>query len=269
MISRRRVASWPELWRFSRVSPACARLARAVVRAQFELFRSDERRWITRIEAEREILQVSDSEIEIVDCAAGSPERGGRPTVTRKVGEMCRSSSKSRRWASLLFRLVRDIRAVNLLEMGTCMGISAAYQAAALALNGKGRLVTLEGSESLAGIARDMFQRLGLGNVEVIVGCFQETLAEVLNGAGAPDYVFIDGHHQEEPTLEYFSRVICSTAPGALLVFDDIGWSDGMRRAWKKIESDQRVQATLDLGTLGLCIVGSPVRTRRCFSAAL
>ena len=64
--------------------------------------------------------------------------------------------------------------------MGTAVGISAAYQAAALALNGRGTFTTLEGAEPLADIARDNLRRLGLGMVEVVVGRFEDTLDAVL-----------------------------------------------------------------------------------------
>ena len=62
------------------------------------------------------------------------------------------------------------------LEMGTCVGISAAYQAAALNDNGAGRLVTLEGYAELAAEAQELWSNLGLSNVEVIVGRFAQTL---------------------------------------------------------------------------------------------
>ena len=48
----------------------------------------------------------------------------------------------------------------------TCLGVSAAYQAAALAADGDGRLVTIEGYEELAAQARVVWDRLGLRNVD-------------------------------------------------------------------------------------------------------
>gem|GEM_PF-6245102 len=43
----------------------------------------------------------------------------------------------------------------------------------------------------------------------------------------------------------------------AVLVFDDISWSRGMKRAWKVIETDDRVMISLNLTKLGVYVVGS------------
>ena len=43
-------------------------------------------------------------------------------------------------------RLVRELRPHSCLELGTGVGVSAGYQAAAMELNGVGRLLTLDGS---------------------------------------------------------------------------------------------------------------------------
>ena len=92
------------------------------------------------------------------------------------------------------------MRPGSCLEMGTAVGVSTAYQAAALRLNRHGSFVTIEGATSLADIARSNFQQLGLDTVEVVVGRFQDTLTEVLTSRQPVDYVFVDGHHDEQAT---------------------------------------------------------------------
>jgi len=154
--------------------------------------------------------------------------------------------------------------------MGTAVGISAAYQAAALKLNGYGTLVTLEGATSLADIAKKNFQHLGLDTVEVIVGRFQDTLPGVLTDRQPVDYAFIDGHHDEQATLAYFEQILPFLAETSLLVFDDIAWSEGMKRAWKTIAQDRRVGVAVDLGPgLGLCVIDTSVTKRRYFRIPL
>jgi predicted O-methyltransferase YrrM len=140
------------------------------------------------------------------------------------------------------------------LEMGTCVGISAAYQAAAFNDNGAGRLITLEGYDELAAEAQELWSNLGLSNVEVIVGRFAQTLEPVL-AAEPVDYAFIDGNHQEEPTVAYFNLVRSQCSTRALLIFDDIRWSDGMLRAWNRIRSHVDICSYADLGRLGFVIV--------------
>jgi hypothetical protein len=55
----------------------------------------------------------------------------------------------------------------------------------------------------------------------------------------------------------------------ALLVFDDIAWSPGMKRAWSTIVNDWRVATAVDLGPVGLCVVGGAPRGRRYFRIPL
>jgi predicted O-methyltransferase YrrM len=85
--------------------------------------------------------------------------------------------------------------------LGTCLGISTSYLAAALKLNLAGSVVTLEGAETKARLAAQNFRELGLSNVCTIVGRFQDTLDDVLEPI---KFAFIDGHHEESATLAYF-----------------------------------------------------------------
>jgi predicted O-methyltransferase YrrM len=139
--------------------------------------------------------------------------------------------------------------------MGTAVGISAAYQAAALRLNGGGRFATLEGAPTLAEIARANLGELGLDTVDVVVGRFGATLPSVLAARRPLDYVFVDGHHDGEATVAYFEQLLPHLAPRAYLVFDDVAWSDGMRRAWERIALDPRVSMVVDLGAIGVAVV--------------
>ena len=94
--------------------------------------------------------------------------------ITKAIGDACKTS-KSHFWSFLLFKLIREFKPSTCLELGTALGISACYQAAALKLNQAGNLTTLEGADSLALIAKQHFQALGLDNVRVVIGRFQDT----------------------------------------------------------------------------------------------
>ena len=201
----------------------------------------EERRWVARIEAERRRLESSpdvvhrsgDEPLTVADVSrASQPPRGGR----------------------FLHAAVRTFRPSRGVELGTCLGVSAAYQAAAMAADGDGRLVTIEGYEELAAQARVVWDRLGLRNVEAVVGRFGQVL-EPLVAADPVDYAYVDGNHHEEPTVGYFTVLRTHCDRRTLLVFDDIRWSDGMRRAWQRIHTDPAVTAHADLGRLGLVIV--------------
>ena len=225
---------------------------------------AEEKEWIEKIEFLREQLLGSSTEISIVDYGAGLPTSDPTPgemyqgrRVTTTVREICRTASVPRKWALLLFKLLRQFRPSACLELGTCLGISTAYQAAALELNQHGRIFTCEGDESLASLARENFERLGLENVLVRVGRFQDILGEVLREIGHLDFAFIDGHHEEQATLAYFKQVCPYFTANSVLVLDDISWSRGMRKAWDLIVADKRTGISVDLSRAGVCIIAS------------
>jgi predicted O-methyltransferase YrrM len=179
---------------------------------------------------------------------------------TVSVAKMGTGSSKGRNWALLLYRILRRFRPTSCVELGTCLGLSGAYQAAALKSNGAGRLVTIEGSDDAAAIARETtFARAGLGDTaEVVAGRFQDVLPDVLHRRAPVDYAFIDGHHEQDATLAYFDQLLPHLSAPALLVFDDIRWSDGMTAAWRQIQRHPRVRLAVDFVMMGVCVVGAP-----------
>ena len=221
------------------------------------------------IETLRAALLASDEQVTVVNFGAGRPGSTKTPAAMRRgrartgtVGQICQQASKPAAWAELLFTITRDHRPAHCMELGTSLGLSAAYQATALAMNGdgdqghRGTLHTLEGAEELAEIARRNLAGLGLDEVVVVTGRFDTTLDGVLQSLGTVDQAFIDGHHDEQATIDYFEQMIPRLTPGAVVVFDDISWSDGMRRAWRTIADDDRVRTSIGLRAVGICVMG-------------
>lgn len=239
-----------------RPEPAAEQLAAALEAGRTRRFEAAETEWIERIERRRSDLErMTDPVRTPVAELSGDPQ--DREVLEYSVGEVCRDASHPRLWAGILFSLVRRLRPRGCLELGSCLGISAAYQGAALELNGEGRLLSLEGSSERAAIAAESIEELALGQyVEVRAGRFASTLEAALGDVGTIDYAFVDGHHDEEATLEYFDEIAMRAAPGALVVLDDIRWSEGMERAWSRARGDSRVAVSADLGPVGLCLLG-------------
>ena len=255
---------------------ATKRIAESIRASLTASVTDDERSAIERIERLRSEMNSSTTEIRRRDYGAGG--RDSKRTkeqmlagveVVDTLGHLSQALSKPPLWCNFLFRLLRTTRPNRCIEMGTAVGVSGAYQATALKLNGHGKLVTLEGAASVADVARSNFQRLGLDSVEIVVGRFDETLPGVLAETRPVDYVFIDGHHDEKATLAYFEQILPFLADPAFLVFDDITWSDGMARAWETIAGDRRVGVALDLGPVGLCVVDKSISRRHHVSLTL
>lgn len=212
--------------------------------------------WHHRIEALRTRLRVDPAVLAFDDYGVPHRLAGNGPArrVERPVAAVCRSSAPAHQ-GRLLYHLARRLRPLACLELGTCLGISAAYLAAGLAEGGGGRLVTLEGGEALAARARTHLGGLGLAaRAEVVTGRFSETLPAVLERLPPLGLAFLDGHHDPEATRAYARQLRPHLAPGAVVVVDDVRWTPGMRRAWNDLAEEAAVST--DLLTVGLAVFG-------------
>jgi hypothetical protein len=218
-----------------------------------------ERRLFDQIEALREELVSSNETIEFKDFGAGEPGDNlskeqmetGR-VRTRGLRLLCEQTSHTYPWTHLMTKLAGRSDSGYCLELGTCIGIGASYMLAGLSFRGKGRLVTLEGAESFAKIAKRNFARLDLWNHDVVVGRFQDTLDKVLATRTPIHFAYIDGHHDGEATVGYFHTIAKAMGDDGLLLFDDIRNYESMRNAWQTICAHSRSQLVVDLGDMGI-----------------
>ncbi len=234
-----------------------------------------EKDWVEKIELIRKELLNSKKVITIEDYGAHAPnlnltdEDMYKGKILKKtVGEATKSSISYNK-GFLLFKLIREFKPSFCLELGTALGISASFQLAALEMNNKGRLITIEGAKSVAEIARENFKKLGLSRIYSEIGRFQDILELVINEVNPIDFVFIDGHHDEYATLNYFETIFPSLSDNAILVFDDIRWSKGMKRAWKTLINDARFKYTIDLFKIGICIISNSNNKKESFKSFL
>lgn len=218
-----------------------------------------ERDWVARIEASRESLLADETgtgpSFEVP--AQGEPGRFAMARRRTTVAVASEFMSLEPEWSVLLMRLVRELRPGACLELGTAFGISTAYQAAALDLNGGGSLTTIEGSAEWAERARANLDALGLGRVRVRVGPIEEALPDELAGSPALDFVFVDAEHQREPTLEHFETLLPHLADDAVVVLDDADWPE-MKRAQASIARHERVASSLTIGRFGVSVLAHP-----------
>lgn len=196
-------------------------------------------------------LQMSRNQdlIQVRDFGAGF---GGKLYKERTVSYITRNSSKPRRYARLLFRLVQHLRPKVMLELGTSVGISALYQSSAIP---ESKLITIEGCPQTAALARDNFRLFPELDIELLEGDFESVLPGLLASNPKVDYLFIDGHHKREATLKYIDLCFPALSEHAVIVVDDINWSDEMRELWRELVNDTRFTLTLDVFMLGILFV--------------
>lgn len=182
--------------------------------------------------------------------ADGSLGRGGPYDANQTVASACRVSKRAAP-ARLLYSLAAEYRPETLIELGTNVGISSAYFAAAGC-----NVTTLEASPYRLQVARKLHKSLEL-DIEYVEGLFSETLGPTLDRIAPVERAFIDGHHQYRPTLEYFETIAAKSAPGCVFIFDDIRWSDGMKRAWAELRKNPAFGTVADIGDMGVAILAT------------
>ena len=199
------------------------------------------------IEARRQQLLSSPASIRVTDFGAGSHTGAGRQ---RRLADIARTAAKPPHLAKLLFRMVNYFRPSTILELGTSLGLTTAYLAAA---DSHHRVVTFEGCSNVAATARETFAALQLSNVAIVEGNIDHTLVPALLALNAPvDFAFFDGNHRYEPTLRYFELCLAHRTDESVFVFDDIHWSAEMEQAWEVIKVHPEVTLTVDLFYIGL-----------------
>jgi len=155
----------------------------------------------------------------------------------------------------LLYLLAKSIGANRALEIGTLGGYSAIWIARALADGG--RLISLEREPHFVEIARGNIANAGLGDrVELRPGDAIDLLPEIeAEHEGPFGFTFIDADKVNNP--EYFEWAVRLSAPGALIVVDNVirggrvvddRTADpsvrGVRQLNEMIAKDRRVEAT-------------------------
>jgi predicted O-methyltransferase YrrM len=198
------------------------------------------------IEQLRNQLKNDNTLLTIEDFGAGSRMHA---SYKRKVSEIVTSSLKPRKFSQLLFRMGNFYKPLNVLELGTSLGITTAYIASADANN---KVITMEGAKEVAAIARRSFQQLQLKNIDIVEGDFDFNLSIVLNNLSSVDFAFVDGNHRKEPTIKYFEHLILKTNNNSILVFDDVHWSREMEEAWEYIKQHSSVTLSVDLFFIGI-----------------
>ena len=206
------------------------------------------------IERRRESLRHSNEILNVVDFgSSGSPE--GKH-IQRKVCDIAQTHLESNRVGQLLFRLADYLgkekrKRLNIIELGTSLGITTAYLASASSRN---NIVTLEGSGAVAEVAKRQWKMLGIYNINCVVGRIEDTLKKSV-GNEPLDLVFVDANHTYRATKEYADYLLPRMDEKGILVVDDIHHSEEMERAWEELKNDVRVTTSMDLWYVGLLFV--------------
>lgn len=212
------------------------------------------------IESARRRLLLNKTVLQVDDYGAGS---GSNKTKNRSVAQIAKTAVKSKKYSQLLYRLVHYCKPKIVVELGTSLGVSTAYLAAA---NSAATVYTIEGSSAVQQVAVDNFKQLGLQNIQSLQGSFDAVLPKLLKQLSSIQLAYVDGNHRYQPTMAYFNLLLEKKNNDSVFIFDDIHWSAEMERAWEEIKRHPSVRCTVDIFFLGAVFFREEFKTPQHFT---
>jgi predicted O-methyltransferase YrrM len=213
-----------------------------------------------KIEEIRKQLLQNKNTIEVEDFGAGS---GVIKTNTRRMDKIAASSLKPKKYAQLLYRIIKYSQPQQIIEIGTSFGVTTSYLASA---HSTGNVITHEGAATIAAIANENFIALNLNKIKLKQGNFDTTLMGTIAELNCIDFAFIDGNHRKKPTSDYFELLLTKSNENSIFVFDDIHWSEDMERVWEEIKSHPTVTLSIDLFFIGIVFFKKDFKVKQHFN---
>lgn len=193
----------------------------------------------------KQLLQ-NTTTLEISDFGAGSKKLNSNK---RQINHIAKHGIAQKKQAEFLYRLVNKFAPNTIVELGTSIGLTSLYLAKA---STKSTIYTIEGCPNLFQFSKELFNQQLAKNIQSVNGNFNTKFPEVLSQINSLDFLYIDGNHAYEPTMNYFKMALEKKNSNSIFVFDDIYWSDGMQQAWKEICNNPEVTVSLDLFYFGI-----------------
>lgn len=197
------------------------------------------------IETLRQLLLKDRTIVNTEDFGAGSTRF---QNSSRAIGDIAKTSLSPRKYSQLYERIIRRFDNPVVLELGTSLGINTLY----LASSKQTRVITFEGSTTIAETAEKNFTIAGADNIKLVLGNIENTLPIHLESIDRLDFVFMDANHRFTPTIHYFRQLIDKAHTNSVFVLDDIHYSPEMENAWNTIKKNKGVYATADLYRCGI-----------------
>lgn len=191
------------------------------------------------------VLKKDKRKIHTKNIGAGSI---GHHSSVRSVGSIVRNSSIRAKYGKLLYTLLSVYKPNSMVELGTGIGLATSWMASA---NGEADIITVEADLRKLNIAKEIHQKLGLRNIKYVNKEFDDFLNKY-RVTKHPMLAFIDGNHSCEATLKYYNSFLKVSDENTIMVFDDINWSSGMKKAWNQIMNDDRSVICIDLFFIGI-----------------
>jgi predicted O-methyltransferase YrrM len=212
--------------------------------------KKDSRSWLVQ-QFEQDFIRPEKSaySAQIEQLAKATNQLGPQPLwqgyAGRNVGGPTRMSDEVRTAAAMgdaYTWLVQKLQPRIIVEFGTAFGVSGMYFLAGIEYNHKGRLLTFEPNE--------VWRNLAVANLSGIserfhsvAGTFEDNIEKVLPSDQSIDLAFIDAIHTREFVLPQLEIVLSKCDDKAIIILDDINFSNDMKACWNILSRDERFLA--------------------------
>lgn len=175
--------------------------------------------------------------------------KGTGKITEKKVSDIAKKSSSCGRYGRLLQRISAFLQPSTIVELGTSLGIGTIYLASGCE---SAKIITVEGCSETLKIAKQNFIKFNKQNIETINANFNDVLEPILKQNTNTSLIFVDGNHTYDDTISYFSTICKYANDNLVVIFDDINWSKGMTKAWRKIQNTSQVVVSVETARMGI-----------------
>lgn len=190
-------------------------------------------------------LLYDETEITVVDKGAGSRKMGN----TRKLSDIAKYAVLNETEAVFLSRLVYFLNPPNVLELGTSLGVSTMCMALS---SPESQIHSVDACPETHAVASNILHAFSADNVSLYTKTFKSFLEQ---NSTTWDFVYLDGDHRYQQTLDLLDDIQKRLSRNAVILLDDIHWSKGMTKAWRKLVASKS-NLCLDFYDFGLILPG-------------
>ena len=164
---------------------------------------------------------------------------------TETVSSLVKKAAIPPVFGNILSRTIRHYEMNNVLELGTQLGVSSSY----ILEGSPEHFTSIEGWTAFQETAiQNLSKHFPNSKPNYILADLDVEFAEILTQENKKwDLVYLDANHTYHATLEYLEALLPYIHDQTFLIFDDIYWSKGMKKAWLEISNQANFHIAIDL----------------------